>query len=135
MAKDFYSQFLGTPKKTRVKTPTIKLQRIYATRAGDRTLTPAQRKDIMKKREYRCKECGKKFPEWQLQIHHKKGVAKHKNPLGNLPVYSWGKKTKPKYDRRSNLEVVCIPCHNKTKKKKKKKANNFLGINTRNLLR
>ena len=132
MVKDFYSQFLETPKKSKVKVPKIKLQKVYATRAGDRNLTSAQKRKIKEEQGFRCAKCGKKFPEWQLQIHHKKGVAKHKNPLGNLPAYSWGKKIKPKSDRRGNLEVVCIPCHNKTKKKKKK-TNNLLGINTRSL--
>ena len=46
MVKDFYSQFLGAPKKSKVKAPKIKLQRIYATRAGDRTLTSAQKRKI-----------------------------------------------------------------------------------------
>jgi 5-methylcytosine-specific restriction endonuclease McrA len=130
MVKDFYSQFLGTPKK--VKAPKIKLHRIYATRAGDRTLTSAQKRKIKEDQGFRCARCGKKTDARYLEVHHKKGVAKHKNPIGDLPVYSWGKKIKPKSDRRSNLEAVCLKCHDKTKKKKKK-ANNLLGINTRGL--
>jgi len=45
----------------------------------------------------------------------------------DAPIFSVGKKYIPKYDRhKSNLEVVCIYCHDKTKKKKIKKKTNLI---------
>ena len=96
---------------------------IFSTIAGDRTLTPAKKREIKEKQGFKCAECKRKFLEWQLHVHHKKDVSKHKSPYGaDLPFYSLGKKIKPKYDRMNNLVALCIPCHNKTKKKNKKKS-------------
>ena len=106
--------------------------KLYVTKAGDRTLTPAQKRKLKEARGNRCEKCGKKFNPRYLEIHHKKGVAKHKNPSGfDAPVMQFEKKYIPKYDRhKSNLQVICIECHDHTKKKKKKKKkvqNNLFG--------
>lgn len=94
---------------------------LHTTRQGERTTTPAQNRRVKEEQGFKCAHCSRKFPEWQLQVHHKKGVHKHKSPYSvDLPVISMGEKIKPRYDRRSNLEAICIPCHNKTKSKKGK---------------
>lgn len=126
---DFYN--FGT-KPIKIKQPKIKppkIQKLYMTKAGDRTLTPAQKRKLKEATGYRCSICGKKFDGRLLEIHHKKGVAKHKNPMGfDMPVMARGKKHIPVYDRRkSNLQVVCIYCHDKTKKKAKKKNGLYYG--------
>ena len=103
----------------KIKGIKLKDYTLFSTTAGERTLTPARRRKVKERQGYKCAHCHKKFPEWQLQVHHKKEVHKHKQPFVNLPEISFGKKIIPRYDRRSNLEAVCIPCHNKTKSKKK----------------
>lgn len=100
----------------------------HITRAGDRTLTSAQKRKLKEETNYRCQKCGKSFkrlPKY-LEVHHKKEVHKHKHPMGwDLPSYSQGHKIKPKSDRKNNLQVLCKDCHDKTKKKKKaRKLNN-----------
>lgn len=97
--------------------------RVYVTKVGDRTLTPSKKRKLKEAVGFRCQICGKKKPARYLEIHHKKGVAKHKDPYGlDAPVMQVGKKYIPKYDRhKSNLQVICIDCHDKTKKKKVKK--------------
>ena len=108
--------------------PSIKDMTWHTTKVGDRTLTTAQRRKIKEEQGFKCARCGKKTPERLLEIHHKKSVASHKHPMGwDMPVYSQGKKIKPKSDRRSNLEAVCIYCHDKTKKKPKKKTHWLYG--------
>ena len=116
---------------TKLKLDLPKLERWHITRAGDRTLTPAQKRKIKEEQKFRCAKCRKKFDSRLLEVHHKKEVHKHKNKLtGDLPMYSIGKKIKPKSDRKSNLEAVCIYCHDKTKKKKKpkKRSNDILSL-------
>lgn len=125
MSYDDIKMDLGLPKANSL--------RLYTTKTGDRTLTPVQKRKVKEEQNFKCAKCGKKFPEWQLHVHHKKGVAKHKNSIGlDMPVHSMGKKIKPKSDKRSNLEAVCIPCHNEKAKKKtakkttKRKTNNSI---------
>lgn len=104
----------------------IKLERYHVTYAGDRTLTPAQKEKAKADVGYKCQECGRKFDSQFLQVHHIKEVGASKKNF-SLPVYSLGKKYIPEYDRRkSNLRVLCIICHNKTKKKKKTSSSNPL---------
>jgi 5-methylcytosine-specific restriction endonuclease McrA len=117
-----------------MKLPTLKQKdfRIYITKNGDRTLTPAQKRKVKEEQKFKCCKCGKKTDPRLLEIHHKKGIAKHKNDNGvNIPVLSQGKKVIPQYDIRSNLEAICYKCHDETKKKKKigvKKKDNFFGF-------
>jgi len=106
------------------KSPKIKVERFHVTKVGDRTLTPARKRKIKENQGFRCAKCGKKTDPRYLEVHHKKEISKHKSPYGvDIPIWSLGKKYKPKYDRDSNLEAVCIKCHDKTKKKGKKKTN------------
>lgn len=117
--------------------PTKKELTFYQTKAGDRTITPAQKRKIKEEQKFRCAKCGKKFHSRLLEIHHKKEVHKHKNSLGvDIPVMTFGYKHKPKYDRRENLEAVCVYCHDKTKKTKKprKKQNSIGNININDLI-
>ena len=107
-----------------IKLPKIKVDKIYTTKMGDRTLTTAQKRKIKEGQGCRCTKCGKKFPKWQLHVDHKKPIASYKNKLTgvDLPVYTFGKKYIPEYDRhKSNLDVLCIPCHNKKKQSRKNK--------------
>jgi len=107
-------------KLPKIKNP--KIERVRITKSGERTSTASLKRKLKEKAGYRCEVCKKKFPDWQLQIHHKKEISKHKSPYGvDVPVLTIGKKHKPKYDEIKNLQVICIPCHNKTKKRKKKK--------------
>ncbi|MFH0936047.1 MAG: hypothetical protein V1815_00010 [Candidatus Woesearchaeota archaeon] len=106
--------------------PSAKSVTWHHAKVGDRQTTSTQARKIKEEQGFRCNECGKKFPEWQLQIHHKKGISKHKNPLGDMPIYALGHKPKLKYERRSNKVAICIPCHNKTKRKKTTKSKNML---------
>jgi len=111
--------------------PTQKELAFHYTRAGDRTLTPAKRREIIKKAGHRCQECGRKLPAYLLHVHHKKSVASHKTLYNTtIPIITQGKKYKPKYDSEKNLRVLCIKCHNETKKQKKKRNSNqdFLGF-------
>ncbi len=110
------------PKFKAPKVERLKVARLHMTKVGDRTSTSAQRRKLKEAVGFKCQRCGKKFDGRLLEIHHKKSIASHKNKLTGVdfPVYSLGKKIKPKYDRKSNLEVVCIYCHDKTKKQKKK---------------
>jgi len=122
-------------KKINLKPP--KIEKMHITHAGERTLTAAQKRKLKEEVGYRCQICKKKYNPRFLEIHHKKGIAKHKSQLGaTLPIFSIGKKYKPKYERKSNLQVVCITCHDKTKKKKKiKKKKDILGFSFKDLLR
>lgn len=96
-----------------------KLPTFYTTRVGDRTLTPTQKRKFKEEKGFKCEICKKKFDSRLLEIHHKKEVAKHKNPMGfDMPIFTMGKKHIPVYDKRRNLQVVCLYCHDKTKKKK-----------------
>jgi hypothetical protein len=119
------------PVKIRpAKIPKLKIDKFHITNVGDRTLTPAQKRKLKESVRYKCSRCHKKFESRLLEIHHKKSVSSHKNKLTgvDLPIYSMGKKYIPAYDRRkSNLEVVCVFCHDKTKKRKKK-LNNLYGV-------
>jgi len=114
---NFKAPKMSVPK---VKTSSLK---VHVTKVGDRTLTPAKKRKLKEATGYRCEVCGKKYPARYLEIHHKKSVASHKSPYGlDAPIMTVGKKHIPKYDRqKSNLQVICIDCHDKTKKKKKKK--------------
>lgn len=106
-----------------IKAKPIKLPTFHTTRQGERTLTSAQKRKLKEEAGFKCERCGGKFKEEYLQIHHKKSIASHKNPIINvsLPIHTMGEKYIPAYDRiKSNLEVVCITCHNKTKHGKKK---------------
>ena len=105
-----------------VKLEPVRIPRLHITKAGDRTLTSAQKRKLKEAVGFKCQRCKKKYPERLLEIHHKKAIHKHKSPYGiDVPVFSTGKKYIPKYDRhKSNLEVVCIYCHDKTKKQKRK---------------
>jgi cytochrome c553 len=123
----------GWGKTKPIKIQKIKIDKFHITKAGDRTLTPAQKRNLKEEAGNRCSRCHKKFDSRLLEIHHKKSIASHKNKLigVDLPVYSMGKKYIPKYDRhKSNLEVVCVYCHDKTKKKRKSKnkTNSLYGI-------
>jgi 5-methylcytosine-specific restriction endonuclease McrA len=105
-----------------IKIQKIKVERIHQTKMGDRTLTPAQKRKIKEDQSFKCAKCGKKTDPRYLDIHHKKEIHKHKSPSGyDMPVMTIGKKYKPKYDRRHNLEAICIKCHDKTKKVGKRK--------------
>jgi 5-methylcytosine-specific restriction endonuclease McrA len=100
----------------------IKIAKIYQTKMGDRTSTPAEKRKIKEEQGFKCAKCGKKTDPRFLEVHHKKEIHKHKSPYGyDLPVMTIGTKYKPKYDRRKNLEAVCIKCHDKTKKRRKMK--------------
>lgn len=89
---------------------------IYVTKPGERTLTSARKLQIKEEAGFKCSKCHRKFDPAYLQVHHKKSVASHRSGTGfDLPNFSLEKKIKPKYDRRGNLEVVCIKCHNKTR--------------------
>jgi len=113
-------------KPLKVNTP--KIEKFHITKGGERTLTSAQRRNLKEEVGFRCQRCHKKYDARLLEIHHKKSIASHKNKLTgfDMPVYSIGKKYIPVYDRRkSNLEVVCVYCHDKTKKKRKKKQSLF----------
>ena len=95
----------------------------YSTKSGDRTLTKAQKRKIKEEQGFKCAHCHKKKPARYLEIHHKKEISEHKSSLGvDLPYFSLGKKIKPAYDKKNNLEAVCIDCHDKTKKGRKKKS-------------
>lgn len=118
---------LGSPKIKKVKIEPIKLSKIHVVKGGVSGLTPAQKRKMKEAVGNRCGECGKKFDSEYLQIHHKKSLASHKHPLGLSTLAVGHKKPKVKADRKSNLQVVCIKCHNKTKKKKTKKKNS-LGV-------
>ena len=104
--------------------------KLYFTKAGDRTLTPAQKRKKKEKEGLKCKKCSKKFSfedaQDYLQIHHKKSISSYKDKLTgvDIPIITLGKKYIPKYDRRrSNLEVLCLKCHKKiTKREYKRKA-------------
>ena len=99
--------------------PTKKETTLFQTKAGDRTLTPVQKRKVKEEQGYKCAICKKKFHPRLLEIHHKKEVHKHKSKFGvEMAVLSFGKKIKPHSDKRSNLEAVCIHCHDKTKSKK-----------------
>ncbi|MDO8516906.1 MAG: cytochrome c3 family protein [Nanoarchaeota archaeon] len=108
----------------KIKPLKLKLDRFHVTKIGDRTLTPAQKRKLKEVVGYRCQKCHKEFDARYLQIHHKKSIASYKNKITgvDLPVYTLGRKHIPNYDRqKSKLEVVCLKCHDKTKKKRKKK--------------
>lgn len=115
----------------------VRSLRVHVTKHGDRTLTPAKKYDLKKSRGFICEECGHKFDSRYLEVHHRKSVSSYKHPSGfTAPVFSIGSKIKPKYDRKSNLMVICIKCHDKTKKKKKtsqdkynRQMNDFIGVN------
>lgn len=108
--------------------PKAKDVMFHQARIGDRQTTPAQKRKIKEEQKFICTECGKKFKDWQMNVHHKKGIAEHKNPLGDMPLYAQGHKPKLKYENRRNKVALCIPCHNKTKKRVKKK-NNLYSLN------
>ncbi len=112
---------LNLSKQKQIKLPKIKIERIHITKVGDRTLTSTQKRKLKEEVGFRCQKCHKKFEPRLLEIHHKKSVASHKDNLLriNVPTYSIGKKIKPIYDKRSNLQVICYKCHDKTKKHKK----------------
>ena len=107
----------------KLKLLSAKSIKFYQTKVGDRTLTSAQKRKLKEETNYRCQKCGKSFKDLPkyLEVHHKKEVHKHKSQFGDLPTYSMGKKIKPKSDRKSNLQILCKDCHDKTKKKRKKK--------------
>ena len=99
----------NTRSKNNLGMPSIKSMTYHTTRAGDRTLTPAQKRKVKEEQGFKCAKCGKKYDGRLLEVHHKKSISSHKSPIGfDMPVYSLCKKIKPKSDRRSNLEVVCI---------------------------
>lgn len=106
----------------------IRATKLYSTKVGDRTLTPAQKRNDKKGAGYRCARCKRKFSfeeaQDYLQVHHKKSVASHKDKfLGvDIPIVTFGKKHIPKYGRRkSNREVLCIKCHKFIEKKRHKR--------------
>lgn len=112
--------------------------RLYQTKAGDRTRTTAQNRKLKEKVNFRCQRCKQKFRPAFLDVHHKKKVASHKNKFGiDMPVYSMGKKIKPKYDSDKNAMVLCRECHQEVhrqeaKKKaalRKKEQNSMYGLN------
>ena len=119
----------GATKQKPIKVQKVKIDKFYMTKVGDRTLTPAKKRQLKEAVGFKCQRCNKKVHPRLLEIHHKKSVASHKNKMGfDLPVYSIGKRYIPKYDRhKSNLEVVCVFCHDKTKKKPKKKKSSIYG--------
>ena len=117
------------PKIKPYKIQKVKIPKVHYTKAGDRTLTPAQKRKIKEKQGFRCIKCGKKIDSRYLEVHHKKEIRKHKSPYGlDIPIITVGYKHKPQYDRKSNLQAICIKCHDKTKKKKIKKSTNLLPI-------
>ena len=101
--------------------PSFKSVTFHSANVGDRQTTPAEKRRIKEEQDYKCARCGRKLPKEYLQVHHKRGIASHRNPYGNLPVYALGHKPKLSYERRSNKEALCIKCHNETKKKPKKR--------------
>lgn len=110
------------PKERPIKIEKIKVPKVYVTKNGDRTLTSAQKRKLKEENGFRCQKCGEKYEARLLEVHHKKSISSHKDKFGlSVPIYSWGKKYIPKYDRhKSNLEVVCYKCHDNTKKKRRK---------------
>jgi DNA-directed RNA polymerase subunit RPC12/RpoP len=78
-----------------------------------RTLTTAQKRDLIEDRGNRCEVCGEKHPSRVLEVHHKRAVAKWRSEMGVLDFILIDKPKKPVYDRKSNLIVVCPTCHRK----------------------
>lgn len=118
---NIFSMFGPEKKSSNISAPGV--PKVYVNRVGDRNITPAEKEAYKKEKGYRCEECHHKFPDWQLHVHHKKGIASYKSPSGiDIPTYSFGEKIRQGYDKKRNLEVTCIPCHNKTKRKKKKNS-------------
>ncbi len=108
-----------------------------------RTLTTAQKRDIIHEVGNKCQICKKKFVPSVLNVHHIKEVSKYKEKRApfdfSMDVDFFGEKPKrkPGYDKKSNLIVLCPNCHAKyhrgiikksqvkkakTKKRKKKAA-------------
>ena len=86
-----------------------------------RTLTPTQKTKLKDKAKGKCQICGNKEDYSVLCVHHIREVAKAKYDESSL----WVDYSKPQYDRKSNLLVLCPTCHRKihagliTKKKQK----------------
>jgi predicted HNH restriction endonuclease len=106
----------------------------------ERTLKESDKKNLKKETKSKCQKCGKKYPPYNLIVHHKKPIAKYKTNdlrLSDFNKFYSNKTKKPAYDRKSNLMVLCRNCHGtihyelseKEKKKKtkhgKKKTDNF----------
>lgn len=96
--KDIFKLMLGEKKKKR-------------------TLTTAQKRNLIEDRDNRCALCKEKFSSRVLRVHHLKPVAKSESGklVFDLDYVLWGKGKgrKPTYDRRSNLVVLCPTCHAK----------------------
>ena len=119
---NFLNELSRTLGEQNIKTRRlVKNQTIHVSKVGDRSLTPVQKRNLKKEKGFRCDICHKKFDPRYLEVHHRRAISKHKNSLGYtkyLPIYSTGKRTKQAYDRKSNLQVACLKCHDKTKKKR-----------------
>jgi hypothetical protein len=107
------------PTQKKIILPTAKVS--YK---GERTLTPADKRNEKKKRKYECDKCKQMFwayaakyhipKEKLLDVHHKREVYKSKSKdivdLGRWTI-STQKKKKAYHDRPENLEVLCKICH------------------------
>ena len=123
---DFKPIKINSPKFKSPKLEKVIVPKMRITKEGERTLTSAQKRKLKEDVNFKCERCHKKFNPRYLEIHHKKAIHKHKSAYGvAVPTMTMGKKYIPAYDRRkSNLEVVCLECHDITKRKPKKKATN-----------
>jgi len=65
-----------------------------------------------KAKHYRCAECGKEFPQKQMQVDHTEAIGEWK---------SWDRFIERLFCEKDNLQVLCKPCH-KTKTKKEKQT-------------
>jgi len=109
-------------KPVKVKSPQIAKMRI--SRKGERTLTQADKKKEMRNVKHKCQKCHKSFPAYQLDIHHKKGVASYKSKgIADMDYIEFYLKRKKKasYDRSKNLMVLCKNCHVKVHKEESDK--------------
>jgi len=61
-------------------------------------------------KHYRCRKCGKEFPQKQVQVDHT-------TPIGS--VDNWDSFIERLFCEADNLQVLCKPCHSKKTKKER----------------